>query len=531
MPRLTVHSAAGLTHLDMRSEWSVREALDTTALRVRAACGGTGTCGACVVHLLEGQANPPTVAEYMKLSPEERAQGRRLACQLRFSGETATIRLDDPAPSSSWKSLFPDELPPVAGACPELSRYPYGLAVDLGTTHIRVALWDRKRGQRLATRQGPNPQGSFGADVLNRLAAACTRPEGAKELAQLARGAIIEAVRDMLARDVGEVSPMLREIGRVVVVGNTAMLVLLAERGGEELMAPENWQRRLDCTPTDPEAWRQSWRLPHAEFLVPAPTSGFVGSDLIADVLATGLAQGPPGSLLLDLGTNTELVLWDGTWLHLTSVAGGPAFEGLGLHFGMAAEPGAICRVRPDGAGFACTTIGGLEPRGFCGSGLADAIAVLRAQGWLKPSGRFAASPGPQGFRLLPQVPRSALFGSDVDAFQRAKAATAAAMDELRRQAGMRWGDLRRLCVCGAFGRHLDLAHAQSVGLLPPIDPARVELFANATLAGCERALLDPRGAELFDELRAETRSLNLSYLPDYDMRYIDHLRLTGIAP
>jgi uncharacterized 2Fe-2S/4Fe-4S cluster protein (DUF4445 family) len=439
----------------------------------------------------------------------------------------AEILLDHPAPPSRWKSIAAEDLAPAtATAClPELAEHIYGVAVDLGTTHIRVALWDRKHGRRIATRRGPNPQGVFGADVLNRLTAAGASPERAREMAKLARTAIIQAVRDMLARDVGEVTPMLAEIGQVMIVGNTAMLALLTGRGGPALLDPDHWQQRIDCGPADVG----EWYMPNARILLPPPLAGFVGSDLAADLLATGLTDGPAGSLLLDVGTNTEIALWDGRRLHVTSVPGGPAFEGGGVCRGMPAEPGAICRVRRVDGAFSCEVIGGGEARGFCGSGLVDAIAVLLAEGLLKPSGRFAVPRGGEGYRLQPDTPATAITGSDVDAFQRAKAATAAAMAVLLGRAGMAWGDLRRLCVCGAFGHTLDVGHACALGLLPPVPGERIELFADASLAGCERALLSRGGQADLAAASRDLTAVNMSLVQEYDDVYIDQLRLRPI--
>jgi uncharacterized 2Fe-2S/4Fe-4S cluster protein (DUF4445 family) len=451
---------------------------------------------------------------------------------LRPKGDTE-ILLEHPARPSLWRSIPPEDLAPSPAKLPTLTQHIYGVAVDLGTTHIRVALWDRKRGKRIAARRGPNPQVAFGADVLNRIDAALARPERAAELAKLARTAIVQAVRDILARDVGEVKPMLAEIGQVTVVGNTAMLALLTEHGGDRLIDPDNWERAVDIQPRDTGAWQARWYMPHAAVSVLPPIAGFIGSDLIANIVATELTSGPAGSLLLDVGTNTEIALWDGHTLHVTSVPGGPAFEGGGIRFGMPADPGAICSVRPtEGVDrFSCDTIGESEARGFCGSGLTDAISVLLAAGILKPSGRFALAPGDDGYRLIPDNPRSALRGPDVDAFQRAKAAISAAMTILLRQAAMGWHDLQRLCVCGAFGRTLDIAHAQAVGLLPQIDPGRVELYADATLAGCERALLTQDGAALFATANDKVLATNLSMAKEYDDCYIDHLRLRPVPP
>jgi len=526
---LTVVTPAGEQVFEVPLGTSVRDALDLTELRVRAACGGTGGCGACGVMLMDGAVTPPTTAEFMKLLPAERAQGARLACQMRLQGD-ARVRIDDPAPPSQWRSIPAEELIPAPGALPELTQHVYGVAVDLGTTHIRLALWNRKAGQRIATRRGPNPQGAFGADVLNRLSAAHGNPARAAELAKLARTAIVQAVRDILKRDVGEVTPMLKEIGEVIIVGNTAMLTLLSGQGGDTLLDPDHWAGRVDCQPTDRSAFQAQWFMPHAAIHLVDAVAGFIGSDLLADLVATRLTEGAAGALLLDVGTNTEIALWDGTRLHVTAVPGGPAFEGVGLRNGMAAETGAIHRVcRPAGADFSFETVAGTPARGFCGSGLVDAVAVLLAADQIKPSGRFVVSPGPDGFHLDPANPRTALFGQDIDTFQRAKAATAAAMAALLQRAGMGWRDITRLCVCGAFGHRLDIANAQAVGLLPSLDAARIELFADASLAGAEIGLLQQGGATAFAALGDKVDAINLSQVSDYDDRYIDHLRLRPI--
>jgi uncharacterized 2Fe-2S/4Fe-4S cluster protein (DUF4445 family) len=517
---------------------SVRDILDTTTQRVRAACGGTGTCGACTLIHVQGPVSPLTTAEYMKLSQEERSAGVRLACQLRIEGDVE-VRLEHPAPPSIWKSIPAENLSNLTCRCADLTDAIYGVAVDLGTTHIRVSMWDRKHGKRIATRCGPNPQGEFGADVLNRLEAAITNPEHAETMEKLARVAVVDAVRDILARDVGEVSHMLLDVGEILIVGNTSMLALITGQGAATLMVPEHWGASIDCRPLLPDQWQAQWRMPNARFALPAPVAGFVGSDLVADLIATELADGAPGALLLDVGTNTEIALWDGKHLYVTSVPGGPAFEGVGIKHGMPAEPGAIYHVERilsetdeycQPSTYKLETVAGTAAKGFCGSGLTDGIAVLIADKILKPSGRFAQSPGPEGYRLDPNNRRTAITGVDVDAFQRAKAAMAAAVSQLLLVAEMSWSDLDRLCICGAFGHTLNIANAQSLGLLPPIDPAKIELFADASLAGCEKALLSPNGELFFTRLMSKIKPINLSLVPEYEDMYIDHLRLRPIV-
>jgi uncharacterized 2Fe-2S/4Fe-4S cluster protein (DUF4445 family) len=541
---LTVRTEGAVLRVAVAPGQSVRQALDASPLRVRAACGGTGSCGACAVRLVAGAVNPPTVADCARFSPGERASGQRLACQLKLMGD-AEIWIEAPAPASPWQSIPAEDLSVVEGAR-RSQQHPLGVAVDLGTTRMRVALWDCRNGRRLAARHGANPQGAFGADVLNRLEAARSNPEQRRELARLARAAVLDAVRDMLARDLGEGASELSAIGPVLVVGNTAMLALLSGHGAAELLAPKNWQRRVDCRPENLSGWTAEWGLPGAELLLAPPLGGFIGSDLAADLLATQLVRTPGAALLLDFGTNTEIALWDGRALRVSSVPGGPAFEG-GGRSGMPAEPGAVFRVVRANGGFDCRVIGGGEPRGICGSGLVDAIALFLDAGYLKPSGRFAtsghgsvggrpvrgdssiesATSDSEGFQLRPPDPRTSISGSDVDAFQRAKAATAAGAEVLLAGAGLRWSDLVRLCVCGAFGRMLDVRHAQALGLLPPVPPHRIELHGGAALAGCERALLSADPLELLASAAPEPLAVNLALVEAYGDLFIRHLRLS----
>jgi uncharacterized 2Fe-2S/4Fe-4S cluster protein (DUF4445 family) len=238
------------------------------------------------------------------------------------------------------------------------------------------------------------------------------------------------------------------------------------------------------------------------------------------------LTDGPPGALLIDVGTNTEIALWDGTTVHVTSVPGGPAFESGAVGFGMAAEPGAICAVRRSDEGFELEVIGGGEARGFCGSGLLDAIAVLLDAGILKSSGRFAIPCGPDGYRLDPANLRTAVTGNAVDAFQRAKAAMAAAISVLLAESGTKADQIGRATICGAFGRHLNVGHARAVGLLPPLPMALTWAYSDATLGGCEALLMAPECRLALEKLAKILRLVNVTLVIWYEDRYIEELRL-----
>ncbi len=522
--KLTVKSPGQTLQIAANSTTSVRLALDTTSLRVRAACGGLGTCGACLIQLVCGDFNPPTVTERQRILPEDLASGMRLACQLRprSNGE---LFLEYPAPHSEWKSLDASDLYEPSHHYP-VDHHVYGVAVDLGTTQIRLSLWNRKTGRRIATRYGINPQIAYGADVLTRLDADRLGDFDKNTLTQLARKAIIDGLRDILCRDMGEVSPILNEIGKVLIVGNTAMLTLFCGENGDNLYQPENWQQSIHCQLTDVDSLKLAWRTPHANIAIAQPLAGFIGSDLLADLLATAITEQSEPIMLADFGTNTEIALWDGRTLWATSVPGGPAFEGIGLRNGMSGEAGAISKViKVDGA-WQYQTISNASPRGFCASGYVDAIAMLVNDQSLKASGRFAEPLSTSGFRLDADNAHTAIYGGDVDLFQRAKAATAAAMSQLLAMSGLSKNDLHKLWICGCFGQHLNLPNAIALGLLPDIITERIRVLPNASLAGCEKLLLNQDSENLVKAIYSRIHVINLSCVAEYEERFINNLLL-----
>lgn len=522
--RITVRCEEKSLQFDAQPHQSIRLALDTTNLRVRAACGGLGTCGACLIQVIDGEFNPPTLAERQKLLAEDLARGIRLACQL-HARSNCQLYLEHPAPESVWKTPDHHSLFQAPGN-PAISEHVFAVAVDLGTTYIRLSLWNRQSGRRLGTRYGLNPQVAHGADVLTRLDANRLEPHASQRMGQQARDAIQQGVRDILSRDFGEITPILSEIGQILIVGNTAMLMLICGDNGDRLYEPDNWQLPIACRPDNADEWRRAWHMPHAKIDIVQPLAGFIGSDLLADLLATNLTASPPPALLLDFGTNTEIALWDGEQLWVTSVPGGPAFEGVGMRNGMAAETGAICHVDHENAHWSLQTIDGAPARGFCASGFIDAVAALLENQSLKASGRFSNPTASHAYWLDANNARTVIYASDIDIFQRAKASTAAAAEQLMSMAGIKNNQLDTLWICGSLGQHLDLDSAFRVGLIPRLTHHRIKRLGNAGLAGCEGLLLDTDGQARLNAVIAQTKVVNFGGIPEYETCFIDHLRL-----
>ena len=519
---IAVSTADGEFHIPFQPGPTLRDILISAGVSLPSVCGGNAACGQCQIRLAKSADIPFTDGERLRLSSSQRDEGLRLACQIRPDAGFH-VSLVVPVIQTLWRALRDDEYSPLAS--PPLLRSsdaPYGVAIDLGTTHIRLTLWDLAEGKRITGRVGLNPQISYGADVLARLTKASHSIAHAHEIGTLAERTIGLALAGMTSAT----SIKLSAIGEVVVVGNTAMMSLLSGKNYGLLLQAEYWTRMIDCQPDDVAFLRTAWRIAEqATIRFVPPLGGFIGSDLLAGIIATRLMAQQTNALLIDFGTNSEIALWDGRLLHVTSAAGGPAFEGCGISCGMPGETGAIYRVRQEDNGtLAMDVLGDAKPAGVCGSGLVDAIAWLCRAGKLDKIGRFKGGIG-DGFALSDVNERIVLRRRDIDVFQRAKAAIAAGVCWLCDQSGIRPSELERVTICGAFGRLLNVANAQEIGLLPGVAADNVMLEGNAALAGCE-TLLASEGAEILLTVQALARVHNLAEDAAFERLFVENLYL-----
>ncbi len=527
MPILTVTSNEIAREVRFTQGPTLRELLEAAGIWVRSGCRGNGACGLCLVEIDAGEVPEPTKNELLLLSGEQLQGNTRLACQIVPEGDLR-IRIAGGGPKSDWRELTAESLACTPPRLPARSAKSlpsaYGLAVDVGTTHISLSLWDLQRGERLSSLTGANPQAYYGSDVVTRLIAARESAENAHRIARITIETIREAFVEMCLQN--GLSPA--AVGRVVLVGNTAMLALLTETDAQVMLEPSLWTRWIDCRLDRAAEWVNLLGLDRrATVEMVPPCGGFVGSDLLAGVLATGLTD-EAGAMLIDFGTNSEMALWDGDRLWVTSAAGGPAFDGCGMQCGMPAERGAVYRVdRPGGNGeLRYAVIGGGEADGICGSGLVDLVACLRDAGQLTPRGKFSATGADEGFVLRRENRPLRLSLGDVDMFQRAKGAIGAGLRTLLEAAGIQATSLCRVYVGGVFGQHLDCRNAQAIGLLPNIATERVQLCGNTALAGCERVLLAADGIAALERMRQRATVINLSQSDDFERLFLESLYL-----
>ena len=526
MPELTIITGITEKKITFSTGPTLRKILEGEGMWVRSGCTGNGACGLCLVKIEKGNDGNLTKNERLLLTAVQIEDNYRMACQMSPEGDL-TVRIINSGHNFIWRDLPEEKACSAGGSENKISAAPaktktFGLAVDLGTTQISFSVWDMAQDRRVFGRAGLNPQSRFGSDIITRLTAAGESPDNARLMGRIPLDAVNEALGD--GCDLNGIDP--ENIRHVKFVGNTPMLALLTGSDPTLLLRPDHWSRPFECAPVNAKNLAAALGIhPEASVEAVSPFAGFVGSDLLAGVLATNLIS-DPGSMLIDFGTNSEMALWDGKTLWVTSAAGGPAFEGYGIRCGMPAGPGAIYRVRrgQNGGGLDFQVIGGGRAGGICGSGLVDAIACLCDSGELAANGKFTG--GNISYLMQEKDPAICIFKADVDMFQRAKAAISAGARVLLEMANMEAGQLNRVCVCGEFGRNLNVPNSQIIGLLPDLPPERVELCGNTALAGCEGMLLYPEKAVELETARGRASIVNLSRAARFEDLFLEGLYL-----
>jgi len=490
-----------------------------------APCGGMGRCGSCRVRV-SGAVRPPDRSEIEALGAAAHA-GTRLACRARVDGPGEVV-VEVPAQAGAVRAQVsgvgaePKVEPPAArGVFASPGVVALGAAVDLGTTTIAVRLHDLSDGRVLGEITDLNPQAAWGHDVLSRVSRALEGDAGAL------RDVVTHAIEDLvlaLTNTPKAASGTLRE---VVVVGNPAMIRLFA--GEDVSMLGDGASPGVDRPTRVSDAWAADLhRLGDARVVVGPEVSAFIGADAVAALLATALDGRDDDTLLIDLGTNGEVVLASAGKLYAASAAAGPAFEAYGLSSGMRAESGAIEAVWLDGDILGVRTIGDESPRGLCGSGLVDLLAVLLATGALdatgrlQPEGPLAARVGETAAGRVFEVASDVLLTQqDVRQAQLAKGAVQAAIETVLEVAGRPTSGVAEIMVAGGFGSHLRPASLAAIGVVPAEWTERITLAGNAALAGASAMLLSSDARAEADLLAAHVRTVPLAGRPDFRERFV----------
>ncbi|MGQ9558507.1 MAG: ASKHA domain-containing protein [Desulfurispora sp.] len=405
------------------------------------------------------------------LSDHLRQEEWRVTATLSFDlAESAPLHLVDVEPGDTTASLW-------------------GLAVDIGTTTVVAYLISLHDGRVRAVAADFNGQGPLGEDILTRIGHAAN-PAGLQELQQ----AILMTLQRLVERLAQEAGIHETQIKTVAIAANTTMVHLLLGLDPSRICLapyipvtsqPDLYSAAEIGLPVHPRA---------PVYIFPAVGS-YVGGDIIAGILASGLHQRPEVSLFVDIGTNGEIVLGNQDWLVACAGAAGPALEGGVVQSGMRAEPGAIEKVRIDPATGAVTysTIEGKAPVGICGSGLVDCLAQLLLAGIINRAGKF--KDGRDKFVLVPAAQSATgqeivITQTDINSLLRTKGAVNAAVELLLESVGLTMPDIEYFYAAGAFGHYLDVESAVTIGLYPDLPRDKIIRLGNSAGAGARLALL-----------------------------------------
>jgi uncharacterized 2Fe-2S/4Fe-4S cluster protein (DUF4445 family) len=578
-----------------------------TPFNLSAPCAGKGRCGKCRVTITGGTVSPLGEEEKKLLSEKEIARGVRLACMTRPLSDVV-IELDEEKAGVGNKSSALTEkmevLPflhkdLVTLSAPDLhdqtsdhtrllgspetpvKHYPlrvlkqipealrnggytvtlcregdtalavepgdtrkesYGVAVDIGTTTVASYILDLSTGKNLDVISALNAQEIYGADVISRINHTMTSPEGLKKLQDKITDQIDSMVRTLAARN--GINP--DRIYTVVIAGNTTMVHLVLGLPPKNIAAAPFIS--VTTEPLSLPAADLSLSIaPGGTVYVLPSVSGYVGADIVAAVLASGMADSEPLSLLIDIGTNGEIVLGNRDRLVCCSTAAGPAFEGAHVRNGVGGIAGAVNKVRMQEGFISFTTIQNGRPLGICGSGIVDLLSILIHYGIVDETGRMlsrAEAPektpkdllegmidfeGEPAFLLVPEEETGLgspilLTQKDVREIQLAKAAIAAGVDTLAKKIGVNLDDIEVLYLAGGFGSYLHKTSAAGIGLLPRELHDRVQTLGNAAGKGAAMALLSLRAREKCEVIRRKAEYIELSSSPEFQDAYIERM-------
>ncbi len=554
-------------------------------VRIVGACGGRGTCGSCMVRVLEGNvegggaglggsskqwiracrvaarsdctlevaprslapvartgvdadlddcaqtSDPVVVARELRLEAatlvDNASDVERIERALGEPLESVDIAVARQLPgllrSSAWALGVRVRRGELIGVAPA-GRAPLGLAIDLGTTNAAGFLVDLGTGRTLAALGIENPQVAWGADLVSRIEQAARTQALAHELREAALRAI-QSLADDLSRAVGASSA---DVVEVAVCANTAMHHLLLGLPVAQLGRAPFVSALREAV--DVKARELGLAIsPGAYVHLVANVGGFVGGDHVSALLATERRWGTGAStLVMDIGTNTEISLVHDGAIHSISCPSGPALEGGQISCGMRAADGAIERVRAVDGRLEIDVIGGKEPVGVCGSGVLDALAAMRRARMIDGRGRLAGGhadvrdeAGRRAARLAPEV---WFTQDDVRAVQLAKAAIRAGTELLLGLVGLRENDVERIVIAGSFGAYIDVRSATAIGLLPPLARDRFEQVGNAAGVGVRRLLVSSAARVHAADLARQCRYVELSSISGFQKTFMKHI-------
>lgn len=496
-----------------RAGASLLDSLMLEGIFLRADCGGKGRCQKCRV------LKKNDTEDFKSITACTYKVKNNISIKIPGQALISSHILDKPP------VIFPESFRQRIELKKNKKKH-YGAAVDLGTTTIAVYLCYMSTGEILGSIALKNPQSIFGEDVISRINAVSLQEQTLEHLQRLA----VSSIEWGLEKLFSALHIKANALSLLLVVGNPTMIHLLAGINPAPIGIAPYQPVFYDAKLLD------SVRLGFQKYRVDIQTlpqkSGFIGGDILAASLAVEMDQQADGTILIDLGTNGELILKNKDGLFATSCATGPVFEGAQMTCGMQATPGAVHKIlinRNQNIEKICV-IGseenpGIRPAGICGAGIINAVAQLCSNGILESSGSFRS--GQTAFHIikknLEENQRSVFISQkDIRAIQFGKSALITGIEFLLKEARLEYPE--KILIAGGFGNHLDKDDIIRLGMIPKINKNKIKFVGNAAGTGAVMALNDPDYIEKLIRQTKNIKSIELSCNVEFQQRFIENL-------
>lgn len=535
--RIKVLSKNGEAYIEFRQDkectWkqNLSDILQENHIGIQNFCYGNGTCGKCKVKVISGYL-PITEADKARLTKEELEKGVRLACKAKISEESEELWIE--IAGGTEEDIVAEGIDEQKNENTETPEN-YAISIDIGTTTIAMALINEKTGDVCDIYTSVNHQRKYGADIISRITAA--NDGKAEELKKLIEedlhrgigkltGAEFETGTEVKGKGIDDCKKDRKiSLSKIIIAGNTTMIHLLM---GYSCVSLGKYPFRSEQT--------EYFIYDEMEFggeKVPVTIlpgiSAFVGGDIVAGILACRKFEKEELCLLIDLGTNGEMVLGNKHKLLATSTAAGPAFEGGNIACGMAAVAGSICQVKIQNQRAIVRTVKNeLQPNGICGSGLISVIAQLKENQLIKSDGELKPPYNKNGFPLwtFENGEKIALYQKDIREFQMAKAAIRAGIDILVEEYGCALEEIKHIFIAGGFGKAFSIEDMMITGIVPGEFENKTDIIGNSALRGAVCFANDIEAMKQVGNICRRTEIINLAENAGFQKKYIEYMKL-----
>jgi uncharacterized 2Fe-2S/4Fe-4S cluster protein (DUF4445 family) len=597
-----IHRNNVIVNKEVSGDVSIMNFLHENSVNLHAPCGGKKICGKCIVKIT-GISNVISSEERQLLGEDLISGGYRLACFNNIESDmeiyldddyTASILTDGKKTDSQVlpivekkyinkqninandKTSFENKIKKLTGAkeivnplsflrksfrtiadgnlhatfvlidgrlssveLKDTSDVLYGIAFDIGTTTLVGYLYNLKTGERIDIHSAMNPQQKFGADVISRIDYSMKSDDNLNQVHEL----IIRAINKIITSLCGKNALNKNDIYETVFVGNTTMIHFLMHLDPKNIGVSPFITVTNEMYNLNPNEIGINMNSGGTAVIYPC-VSSYIGADTVAAVLSTEINEKKEISLLIDIGTNGEIVIGNNEKLYSCAAAAGPAFEGANIRNGIGGIVGAIDSIYMSNSGLAYSTIGGKQAIGICGSGVIDAVSVMLSEGIIDETGRITGSEenlskineelrerlikvdGQNAFRIAKSDKNLdiVITQKDVRELQNAKAAIAAGIKILAKSSGVQLNMISNIYLAGGFGNFINIDSAIKIGLLPVELRGKIISVGNAAGVGAIEGLLSKKNLNKANELSKNIEYIELSTYPDFMNLYVENM-------